>query len=280
MVCKMTKYRVSPQTFDLITTIAVVIGACTFLTWMVTRPSIPVLSTLAPPARSIHGIGVPIQDTDPKDWEYDDIPFVTWNSEHCHRRNFIPMVWRKKRPPDACQDGRVLLLFNEPEYPSQANLTPAVAAGIARGYQDWNGAVFCCGTLWLDRGWDWMHRFIEEMGDDIDIIDGLHMHAYGLYKNQAPRWATLAYDHKWPIIVSEWAMGSGDTGEYEELRVFLEKTLSPTFMFIFSWRYHLWPETDLVDSEGELTKIGEWWFQIGASTTHRELIYLPYVSWK
>lgn len=280
MVCKMTRYRVSPQTLDLIAAIVVIVGSCAFLVWMVTRPVFPPFppSDLALPARPIHGIGVPIQDTDPKDWTYDDIPFVTWDGDHCHRRNFIPMVWRKKRPPDGCQDGRVLLLFNEPEYPSQADLTPAVAAGLARGYRNWNGAVFCCGNLWLDRGWNWMQEFIEEMGDDIDIIDGLHIHAYGLFKNQPQKWATLAYDHKWPVIVSEWAVGNGTTDEYDELRVLLEKTLRPTFMLIFSWRYHLLPEMDLVDSDGELTEIGEWWFQIGSTSTHRQFTYLPYVS--
>jgi len=266
---------------ELFTTVLVLIGSFSFLLWVVTRPPIPPLppASIEPTRKSIHGIGVPIQDTNPKDWTYDNIPFFTWDSEHCHRRNFIPLVWSKERPPDECQDGRVLLLFNEPEYPSQSNLEPAVAAGIAKGYRDWTGAVFCCGNLWLDRGFDWMQEFIEEMGDDIDIIDGLHMHAYGLYPEQVPKWASLAYDHKWLVIVSEWAVGGGTPNQYDELRLYLEKGLQPIFMFIFSWKYHLLPEMDLVDGEGNLTGIGEWWFEMKDSLVPaaRESIFLPYI---
>lgn len=261
----------------------ILVGASIFLWHIITRP-VRRIPQFFPefPLFPIHGVGIPTQDTDPNNWPYYDIPFLTWNSDYCHRAVFFPLIWRKGAPPNNCKDGRAVLLFNEPEYAAQSNITPQEAAVVARQYDNWGGRVYCCGNLWLDTGWHWMQQFIVEMGDDIDIIDGLHMHAYSatgrsqIFSATADRWRLLADQEKWDIIVSEWAVSDGTTKEYEEFRDFLVKSLRPTYMFIFSWRYSQIPQMDLADQNGDLTEIGQWWFLMKDGIRHGA--YLPYVS--
>ncbi len=48
----------------------------------------------------------------------------------------------------------VLLAFNEPEWASQANMTPAVAAKTLRYLESvWPGELYCCGNIITHAGW-------------------------------------------------------------------------------------------------------------------------------
>ena len=94
-----------------------------------------------------YGIGVPTQypvDTtalfaERDYWYYD------W-SPRCLDRQ-VPMVWRDVTSALwACNDGRPLLVLNEPDYVGQANLTPAQVAARLYEVRHWRGEIYCCGT--------------------------------------------------------------------------------------------------------------------------------------
>lgn len=230
-----------------------------------------------------HGVGVPIQDNDPDEWaeQYPDIPFVTWNSVYCHHENFLPTQYSRERMAPDCNDGRPVLLFNEPEFSGQANLTPQEAVDELQKYRHWRGPVYGCGNSWFHDGYKWMREFLSVAGDDIAILSGLHIHPYAamdnytLYLSHADRWAELAAEQDWPIILSEWGLVGGGDEDRDTFLAYLIEKFSPVQMYIFSWRYHLIPELDLANEDGTLTEIGEWWFEM-ANTRAR--LWLPFVG--
>jgi len=215
----------------------------------------------------LHGIGVPIQYTDPDLWaaQYPDIPFVTWRSNDCHHANAIPLVWRSELPQANCDDGRPLLLYNEPVGKGQSDLTPVKAAQYAMQHQAWNGRIYCCGTLTRDEDWDWIQEFL---GIYTGRLDGLHVHTY-VYRldTDGPRWRQLADDNGWDIIVSEWGAPGGSQEESVTRNAavlpLIVAILRPSMLFYFSWNYG-WANSDLSDGTGTLTLMGEWWMKMAA----------------
>ncbi len=218
----------------------------------------------------IHGIGVPIQYTDPNIWaaQYPEIPFVTWRSSDCHHANNIPLVWRSELPEENCNDGRPLLLFNEPHSKGQSNLTPRQAADFAMQHQDWEGPIYCCGAFWDDNGWEWFQEFVALYEGR---LDGIHIHTYiwwdynqGL-RGWGERWRELANLNEWSIIISEWsALGIDKHNAVQrntEVLPMLEEMLQPSMMFYFSWFYQL-TNSDLTNGKGNLTPMGKWWMSM------------------
>jgi hypothetical protein len=78
-------------------------------------------------------------------WYYD------WTAR-CQDRHQVPIISMDFTPTLwQCNDGRPLLLLNEPE---QINLTPEeVAWRIALTDVEWRGEVYCCGTLAHELGY-------------------------------------------------------------------------------------------------------------------------------
>lgn len=82
------------------------------------------------------------KDTTLPGWWYDWAPA-------CRDARQIPMVWAAsdRAAVLACNDGRPVLVLNEPERADQANTPPEQAADLL--YQvasQWTGEVWCCGT--------------------------------------------------------------------------------------------------------------------------------------
>jgi hypothetical protein len=230
-----------------------------------------------------HGVGVPIQDNDPEHWAsmYPNIPFLTWNSAYGHISTHMPMIWRMEQLQSSYPPGTPIVLINEPEYEGQANLTFEQAATVIRRFRDWDGMVYGCGTAWFGDGYRWMTGFVEYMGDEIDILDGMHLHCYSnsdhpeLYDDYAQAFADIARFHNWPIIISEYGIIGANDQQRDTFVQSIKSFFDPKAMFIFSWRYHLIPQLDLAYADDSLTDIGEWWFRM----TRRDFnIYLPYVS--
>jgi hypothetical protein len=229
----------------------------------------------------IHGIGVPIQDSDPEKWVVDhpDIPYLTWNSSYGHRPYHWPMIWKKEQLQSQYPDGTPILLINEPEYKGQANLEYNEAAEVVRRFRDWPGMVYGCGTAWYSDGYKWLTGFIEYLGDDISIITGMHLHCYAaagqidLHDDYAVRFAEIAMKHNWPVVISEYGIVGADDEERNRFLNLITSIFSPTHMFLFSWKYHLIPDLDMVNSDGSLTDIGKWWYRIPRPT-----VWLPLVS--
>ncbi len=230
-----------------------------------------------------HGIGVPIQDNDVEDWYADnpDTPFLTWNSAYSHMPTHWPMIWKQEQIQSVYQSGTPILLINEPEYKGQADLDYAQAAEVVRRFRDWPGPVYGCGTAWFSDGWKWMEGFVDHIGDDISILDGMHLHCYAdsrtvsLYDDYAERFAQLARDHNWPVIISEYGLTGGDDKDRDQFVKLLRDTFSPTHMFLFSWKYHLIPDLDMVNADGSFTDIGSWWMRMASM---KDVVFLPSIK--
>lgn len=233
-----------------------------------------------------HGIGVPIQDTDIEDWYADTIlnqttPFLTWNSAYSHMPTHWPMIWRTEQLQTQYQAGTPILLINEPEYTGQADLTYEQAAEVVRRFRNWPGPVYGCGTAWFSDGYEWMTGFIDYIGDDISILDGMHLHCYAVanivewYDDYGERFAQLAKDHDWPVVISEYGLTGGNDNDRDRFVKLLQNTFSPTYMFLFSWKYHLIPDLDVVNADGSFTDIGLWWTKVASM---KDKLFLPHIS--
>lgn len=63
---------------------------------------------------------------------------------------YVPTVWSEWDPfLLRCNDGRPVLIGNEPELASQANLTPTEMATLLRQVvtSGWTGPIYCCGVM-------------------------------------------------------------------------------------------------------------------------------------
>ena len=238
------------------------------------------LASLLPPRGSLylpygvqHGMGVPIQLIDPATWPMQDVPFVTWDGKDYGRANHIPMVYRSTGPSEKLDDGRPLLVFNEPEDVGQANLSPQDAAAVV-SHLKWNGPLYLGGNVWHNAGWDWFNEFLNHYSGR---MDGIHLHAYirpeYMYyaERYAPRWRTLADENKWDIIVSEWFMT--DLSKMAEFADMIDSMVKPSMMFYFSWRYNV--ESDAVNEDGQWTEYGDMWQSIASKSAR---VWMPYIG--
>jgi hypothetical protein len=201
----------------------------------------------------------------------------------------IPMVFDDDLPADvfmdACaQTSTVLLLLNEPEWGTQAGLTPDQAADVIAHYaKTWPGELWCCGTLSSHAGYlDKIYRSYMGRYAGPWPIDGLHIHVYvndgfrvadpldehWLARSQAgvQHYVDWLAAHKLPgkIVVSECCL----LGEYPAetyvqvmddtvrmLRSFPE-ALSVAW---FSAFYSPYPHSNLITRHGALTEVGQAW---------------------
>ncbi len=128
-------------------------------------------------------------------WTYD------WGSS-CTRdgMQMVPMLWgATSRPPAACDDGRPLLILNEPERPEQANVSPAVAARMVHDVQ-WHGPIYCCGVM-VERI-DWMQQFVAAYMaayGELPPLAGITAHVY----NRGGVWVLDTNDPKYAVIETQ-----------------------------------------------------------------------------
>jgi hypothetical protein len=203
----------------------------------------------------------------------------------------VPMVFSDRQMPTLDQlakcnaTSEVLLAFNEPEWASQANMSPEIAAKTLRHLeQHWAGEIWCCGNLvgssgWLDR---MMTAYQTEYGE-LPRLAGVHLHIY-LANGQTdvpdptnPMWlernrnsfaAYLAVMRKWGIpprvVVSECCLLGGYTeAEYllvqDTYMTWLRGVPEIESVAWFSARYAGFPEANLLRAGGTLTEVGQGW---------------------
>jgi hypothetical protein len=201
----------------------------------------------------------------------------------------IPMVFDDDLPADAfmetcAQSSAVLLLLNEPEWGTQAGLTPDQAADVIAHYaRRWPGELWCCGTLSSHAGYlDKIYRSYMDRYGGPWPIDGLHIHVYvndgfrvvdplddhWLARSQAgvQRYVDWLAAHKLPgkIVVSECCLlGEYPTTTYLQvmdrtvhmLRSFPEVLSVAWFSAFFS----PYPHSNLITRHGALTEVGQAW---------------------
>lgn len=201
----------------------------------------------------------------------------------------IPMVFDDDLPADvfmdACaQTSTVLLLLNEPEWGTQAGLTPDQAADVIAHYaKTWPGELWCCGTLSSHAGYlDKIYRSYMDRYGGPWPIDGLHIHVYvndgfrvadpldehWLARSQAgvQHYVDWLAAHKLPgkIVVSECCL----LGEYpaETYVQVMDDTVRmlrsfPEVLSVawFSAFYSPYPHSNLITRHGALTEVGQAW---------------------
>ena len=216
-------------------------------------------------------------------WSY------TWGMGNCTRD--IPMIYSDQQLPTPDDIARcaaaspVLLAFNEPEYASQANMTPEVAAKTLRHLESvWPGEMYCCGNLISSSAWiDRMLTAYKAAYNEMPRLAGVHVHVYvggGLPNLDAPddgKWlqrsqasfkSYLDVMRKWSIpervIVSECCLlGKYSDGVYlkvqDQYMNWLRSEPSIKSVAWFSARYAGFPDANLLRAGGGLTVVGESW---------------------
>lgn len=215
-------------------------------------------------------------------WSY------TWGMGNCVRD--VPMVYSDQQIPAADVIARcaaaspVLLVFNEPEYASQANMTPEIAARTLRYLESvWPGELWCCGNLVSSSGWlDKMMAAYKAEYDALPKLAGVHMHIYvnagipvetpddgrWLAQSQAAFGRYMAAASKWGVpgrvVVTECCL----LGEYsvdvyvgvmDQYMTWLRSVPEVESVAWFSARYAGFPEANLLQAGGGLTGVGEAW---------------------
>ena len=216
-------------------------------------------------------------------WSY------TWGMGNCTRD--IPMVYSDQQLPPADAIARcaaaspVLLVFNEPEYASQANMTPEVAAKTLRYLESvWPGDLWCCGNLVANHAWfDQMMAAYKTQFGELPKLAGVHVHIYvggglpdvanpddgkWLERSQGNYKAYLSVVRKWElparVVVSECCLlGKYSEGTYlkvqEQYMTWLRSEPAVESVAWFSARYAGFPDANLLRAGGGLTVIGEAW---------------------
>lgn len=211
-------------------------------------------------------------------WSY------SWGMGNCLD---IPMVFSDQQMTDAAgfvrcaETSPVLLVFNEPEYASQANMTPEVAAKTLRYLESvWPGELWCCGNLVSHAGWlDRMLTVYKAEFGGLPRVAGWHVHVYvndgrevdspadvswlersqtefARYRATVTRWGLPAR-----FVVSECCALHGDdmTPVMDAYMTWLRSEQGVESVAWFSARYGGFPDSNLLRPAGGLTAAGEAW---------------------
>lgn len=205
----------------------------------------------------------------------------------------IPMVFNGHDLPPADVLARcgatapVLLVYNEPEWGSQGNTSPADGAKALRYLeQRWAGELWCCGNLVSHAGWldQMMAAYKAEFGES-PRVSGVHLHIYvndGLAvespgdgqwlarsQSELERYMAVMAKHGVPlrIVVSECCLlGKYSEAIYLEImeryRSWLASVPQVESVAWFSARYAPYSEANLLEPGGRLSALGERWLEL------------------
>lgn len=188
---------------------------------------------------------------------------------------------------DAPNMPELILLMNEPEREKQADMTPEEAVTMLRRWwtrvSSWvircavggvNVSVHCGQTPY-----QWLDSFVGLLSDSDRLqIDYWHIHAYG---NEDDFYDAVMQFREWmqtvhmvrPVIVSE--CGTDDNPLL--LMQLIRAMLSDGILHMAAWfsaYYDKWNDTGLLDSDGNLTEIGQVWMK----QQERHEVFLPQVT--
>ena len=180
---------------------------------------------------------------------------------------YIPSVMRAWHPEVmACNDGRPLLVLNEPEERGQAELTPEQAAAVLHqaAVSGWTGPVYCCGTQAAHL--PYMQRLVTayRMAYGAWPADGLHVHVYhGVAELDAfVQWASGEGILGQGVVVSEFGLLTEEPISVDQMGALTTAIEARPVVLTSAWfsvNYAPWRSSDLVDSDGTLTALGEEW---------------------
>lgn len=211
--------------------------------------------------------------------------FYTWGMGDCLYG--VPMVFGGHDLPTpetltmCAATAPVLLVFNEPEWGSQGNTTPADGAKALRYLEDhWPGELWCCGNLSSHPGWlnAMLTTYKAEFGD-LPRLAGIHLHVYvndGFQTDapENPTWLARSqaefarYDatvKRWGLparyVVSECCALHGEdlVPVMDGYMTWLRSVPEVESVAWFSARYGGFPDANLLRVGGGLTETGEAW---------------------
>lgn len=197
---------------------------------------------------------------------------------------YVPSVMRQWHPEVmACNDGRPLLVLNEPEEAGQAELTPEAAAAVlhAAAVSGWSGEIWCCGTQVQHMPYTRLLLAAYRAAYGAWPADGWHVHVYSQRDGRTHNATTLADVLEGLAALDAfvaWAQGEGVLGRGVVVSEFGALADSPIDLAIleafeaefgvrpevltgawFSLRYEPWAGSDLVEADGRLTALGKAW---------------------
>lgn len=202
---------------------------------------------------------------------------------------YIPMVFdgHSLPSPEAlqrCAAATVLLVFNEPEWGTQGNTTPAQGAKALRWIEEhWPGEIWCCGNLISHPGWlNTMLTLYKQEHGGLPRIDGLHVHVYvndgfeaeapapddsaWLERSQAEFARYRAVVKRWGLperfVVSECCALHGESSMGKVMEGYMTWLRSEPGVESVAWfssRYGGFPDSNLLRAGGGLTGVGEAW---------------------
>jgi hypothetical protein len=238
---------------------------------------------VSPPSSLGKGVGVPPENRRCEahllniEWWHSWTPF---NEQNCPGRH-IPMVWGATHVDCVIEDNclcyyrpgvcsvtksNIWIFANEPNARSQANWPPEAAAvdfnRLNAAYPDikWIvGNLLPCSFNPPDCTMpesEWMIRFLENV-EDTGAIWAIGVHDY--------KWSDCAYDPAYmtefgyPIIITEVARPLNPSC-YPALKSQMDtNTLGYAFFASHvDWPY--WSNVNMLDAEGNLTELGEWYY--------------------
>ena len=197
---------------------------------------------------------------------------------------YVPAVARAWYPAVlGCNDGRPLLVLNEPEEVGQAELTPEQAAAVlhAAAVSGWSGEIWCCGTQVQHMPYTRLLLAAYRAAYGAWPADGWHVHVYSQRDGRTHNATTLADVLEGLAALDAfvaWAQGEGVLGRGVVVSEFGALADSPIDLAIleafeaefgvrpevltgawFSLRYEPWAGSDLVEADGRLTALGKAW---------------------
>lgn len=201
---------------------------------------------------------------------------------------YIPMVYSGNDLPSAdalsrCESATVLLVFNEPEWGSQGNTTPAQGAKALRWIEDhWAGELWCCGNLASHPGWlNAMLTAYKAEYDDLPRLAGIHLHVYvnDGFATDAPApddasWLDRSQREftRYRAVVERWGLparfviteccalhGEDMTRVMDGYMAWLRSEPGVESVAWFSSRYGGFPDANLLTAGGAVNEVGEAW---------------------
>lgn len=165
-----------------------------------------------------------------------------------------------------CNDGRPLLVGNEPEDVAQGNLTPEQQAeALHQALTHWTGPVFCC-------GWQAQHlphvratiaAYRARYGEFPPSRLGVQVHVYqaGVYAPFADLVMAAGMAGQ-GIIVSECCVLGVDMPDSQvigQAQRILGELGGARSVAWFCAHDEVWPASNMLHEDGRLTPVGEWW---------------------
>lgn len=221
-------------------------------------------------------------------WYYDwgvEPPSVSQNQ--LSGIEWVPMIWGRVSSSDIAslearipQGSKFLLGFNEPNFKSQANITPADAAAMwpimekiatDKGLKLVSPAVNWCGDCVTGVTYDptdWLDKFFAAC--PTCHVDYIAVHNYSPSSEALKSYIEKFRKYNKPLWITEFAPWDPPKPDYEGVVNYMKEAIplleAEPLVFRYSWfatRVGSNPDINLLDTNGKLSKLGQLYNALG-----------------